>query len=65
MVRYLDTLWCDGCGIEIRWEPIQKGSLHFCCKECLAGEQCDCDQSEDDYPPGKLPADIIQSLINQ
>ena len=50
MVWYADTLWCDGCGVEIRWKPEKRGSLVFCCKRCLIGEDCDCDGSQDEYP---------------
>jgi hypothetical protein len=52
MARYQDTVWCDGCGIEISWEPIEKGQLFFCCQNCLDGEQCRCGDEEEDYPPG-------------
>jgi hypothetical protein len=50
MAWYADTLWCDGCGVEIRWEPIEKGQLMFCCRRCLNGEECDCDDIQDEYP---------------
>ncbi len=48
MVRYQDTLWCDGCGIEILWEPEEKSRLFFCCQECLEGNSCSCSIIEDD-----------------
>lgn len=51
MVRYGETLWCDGCGVEIRWKPVPKGRLHYCCTKCLNGEVCDCAGELDDYPP--------------
>ncbi len=50
MARYKDTLWCDGCGVEIQWEPIEKSQLFFCCRKCLLGEICDCDDFQDEYP---------------
>lgn len=49
MVRYKDTLWCDGCGIEIYWDPVEKTRLLFCCQNCSDGEECDCSKYEDDY----------------
>jgi len=52
MVRYQDTLWCDGCGIEITWEPIEQDRLFFCCQICMDGEKCRCSELEEDYPPG-------------
>ena len=51
MVRYHETLWCDGCGIEISWEPVEKGSLFFCCQNCMDGEKCHCVVEEEEYPP--------------
>ena len=50
MVRYRDTLWCDGCGIEIRWKPVKKGQRSYCCKRCMNGEVCDCADVLEDYP---------------
>jgi hypothetical protein len=52
MVRHHDTLWCDGCGIEITWEPIEQDRLFFCCQPCLEGEKCRCSELDEDYPPG-------------
>jgi hypothetical protein len=49
MVRYQDTLWCDGCGIEITWEPVEKGYLFFCCLSCLDGEKCHCGEEDEEY----------------
>lgn len=50
MVRYRDTLWCDGCGVEIRWKPIVKDQRNYCCIRCLNGEVCDCAEILEDYP---------------
>ena len=50
MVRYHDTLWCDGCGVEIRWSPIHKDQRSFCCLRCLNGEVCDCAEVLEEYP---------------
>lgn len=36
------TLRCDGCGIEIRWRPVFAGKLTFCCRDCLHGRACEC-----------------------
>jgi len=48
MVRYQDTLWCDGCGIEISGEPASKDSLEYCCSLCLRGEKCNCEEPEEE-----------------
>lgn len=50
MVRYHDTLWCDGCGVEIRWKPVVQGQRSYCCNRCLNGEVCDCAEVLEDYP---------------
>ena len=49
MVRYKDTFWCDGCGIEIRWEPVAIDDLIYCCRECSEGIQCQCEEIEDEW----------------
>jgi hypothetical protein len=49
MVRYQDTLWCDGCGIEITGEPVEKDRLFFCCHNCLDGEDCLCGENDLDH----------------
>ena len=49
MVRYQDTLWCDGCGVEIRWEPEVKDDQQFCCQACSWGEKCNCEILEEEY----------------
>ncbi len=51
MVRYKDTLWCDGCGVEIRWEPIVNNGLSYCCRDCMQGNRCNCEELEDEFPP--------------
>jgi endogenous inhibitor of DNA gyrase (YacG/DUF329 family) len=61
MVRHQDTLWCDGCGIEINWEPIEKDHLFFCCQRCLEGEECDCGVDEDEYLSADQPFNFDQS----
>ncbi len=48
MVSFQDTLWCDGCGIEIIWEPIERDRLFFCCLKCQDGERCACDELDED-----------------
>jgi hypothetical protein len=41
-MHFHDTVWCDGCGVEIAWPTQSQASLHFCCATCFAGELCDC-----------------------
>lgn len=37
-----DTLWCDGCGIEILSHPVIVGDRSYCCQDCADGYECDC-----------------------
>ena len=56
MVRYQDTIWCDGCGVEMRWEPIEKDNLIYCCREYMLGNRCQCEDFEDEFPsPQNIP----------
>jgi hypothetical protein len=50
-------LRCDGCGIEIRWRPLFAGKLTFCCRDCLHGRACECQdrlEIEDDRREAQL-----------
>ncbi len=42
MTRYLDTVWCDGCGAEIVLSPVVKDGHEYCCVLCQNGLACDC-----------------------
>ncbi len=42
MSRNGNTIWCDGCGEEIRWVPLMKDDCHYCCQVCVDGLPCDC-----------------------
>ena len=56
MISYQDTLWCDGCGVEISWEPVVKDKYEYCCKLCSQGEKCSCEEPEEEYStPGNGP----------
>ena len=67
MVRYRDTLWCDGCGVEISWKPVVRSQHSYCCTKCLHGEVCDCGNDLEDYFAGskKMPTESLQLLINE
>ena len=41
-MRFKETVWCDGCGVEIPWSSPSKAGRHFCCATCFAGEPCGC-----------------------
>jgi hypothetical protein len=47
MTRYLDTIWCDGCGAEITWSPVVYGEREYCCEDCRQGLPCECGDRQD------------------
>ena len=42
-----DTIWCDGCGTEIRWVPYVIDNHNFCCQNCAYGLSCECGEIMD------------------
>lgn len=42
MDRNRDTVWCDGCGVEILWAPMVADERDYCCRDCSRGLACDC-----------------------
>lgn len=42
MVQYQETVWCDGCGVEINWSPVIYHNRKYCCEDCLKGFVCRC-----------------------
>ena len=47
MVLIEDTIWCDGCGVEILWAPLVVEGRHYCCWDCYEGYACRCGGDED------------------
>ena len=42
MTWYEETTWCDGCGVEITWVPVQDRERNYCCRDCSQGYSCTC-----------------------
>lgn len=42
MARIENTLFCDGCGVEISLSPYRKDDLDYCCEDCAQGYLCKC-----------------------
>lgn len=42
MARDRDTIWCDGCGVEISWAAVVDQQLIYCCIDCQEGLPCRC-----------------------
>jgi hypothetical protein len=40
MGRIDDTVWCDGCGIEIPLAPTKRKDYKFCCQDCADSLPC-------------------------
>jgi hypothetical protein len=53
-MRDEDTIFCDGCGVEITWTPVKVNHKDYCCEDCRDGFECGCSSAleEDDYPRG-------------
>ncbi len=66
MVRIDDTIWCDGCGVEIVGKPLVitgKGShtkREYCCEACSQGLECSCLgwAEQDEYSPRRRPMPV-------
>ena len=56
MTRIEDSVYCDGCGVEILLAPVIVGDLEYCCQDCADGYECDCglkqDLEDDGYTRG-------------
>lgn len=42
MPRIEDTLFCDGCGVEVTSVPVVLGNQMYCCADCRDGLRCSC-----------------------
>jgi hypothetical protein len=42
MVKIEETLYCDGCGVEILLSPIMVNGFEYCCQDCSQGLVCRC-----------------------
>ena len=47
MVRIEETLFCDGCGVEIPLSSVVKDGRDYCCEDCAKGYKCKCDEDLD------------------
>jgi hypothetical protein len=57
MANVENTIFCDGCGVEITCEPYLVGPQVYCCQDCAEGRPCGCgehmeleDERRDAYP---------------
>ena len=42
MTNINNTVWCDGCGVEIVGAPIIRTKQYYCCEDCFQGIKCSC-----------------------
>ncbi len=47
MMRFDETILCDGCGVEITWNPYIVGEKTYCCKDCYETGVCECGERMD------------------
>ncbi len=62
MTRIDDTIWCDGCGVEIVGRPLVitgkgKNKQEYCCEACSQGLECSCFgwAEQDEYGSRRKP----------
>ncbi len=41
-MRIENTVWCDGCGVEVLWAPVKAREQDYCCQDCADGFECSC-----------------------
>jgi hypothetical protein len=58
MVQFDDSLFCDGCGVEIRWAPVIEKGKQYCCCDCRDGLECNCGAEMDEEQRGRKNADL-------
>lgn len=51
-MKLKDTVWCDGCGVELFWAPVCANERDYCCEDCRDGYVCNCGtrMEDDEYP---------------
>jgi len=42
MTRYLETVFCDHCGVEALWAPVFLRGGEYCCMDCAECKPCRC-----------------------
>lgn len=70
MVRIEDTIFCDGCGIELYMAPVMVGQKYYCCKDCSECRECDCgarqefeDERRESTSAGATGGDLPMTLM--
>ena len=58
-----DTMWCDGCGVEITWDPIRFGKRRYCCQDCLEDRPCRCGERME-IDAERRPGEAVSSFIS-
>jgi hypothetical protein len=56
MTQSNDTIWCDGCGVEILWAPLVVDERYYCCEACLEGVPCACGERMEMADERRAPA---------
>lgn len=44
MAWYEESIWCEGCGIEITGRPVVVTKRIYCCQDCARGIRCNCSE---------------------
>ncbi|HHY88382.1 MAG TPA: hypothetical protein GYA06_05635 [Chloroflexi bacterium] len=65
MARIDNTLYCDGCGVELTAVPVTKENRIYCCVDCRDGFECSCAARlamEEDSAPGTTSRRMVDSI---
>ena len=59
MVWIADSLWCDGCGVEIIGAAVRLHGNSFCCEDCAHGKACSCGEPLEEEERRKIGPDRL------
>ena len=62
MGKLEETVFCDGCGLEILLAPVVKNNLEHCCEDCAQGYECKCGQRIEIDELGQLDLGTTSAL---
>lgn len=63
MVRIEDTVYCDGCGVEITWGPVKAKGKDYCCIDCRDGYVCNCGDRMELEDDRRTSSDVVDTYI--
>ncbi len=68
MVKLEDTVFCDGCGVEILLAPViikLHDRLEYCCEDCAQGYECKCGERIEIDELGQLDLGTTSAVVTE